>query len=88
MTKTKLYTAIILGVAAIMVFSSIAPVLVADAGFQPGRPGLKLCPACVGVPGQITVAIDLEPDGTCDIGPFFIPVTAARAITGTCNFLT
>jgi len=31
MTRTKLYTAIILGVAAIMVFSSIAPALVADA---------------------------------------------------------
>jgi len=86
MSRTKLYTAIILGVATIMVFSSIAPVLVADAGFQ-GRPGLKLCVTCVGVPGKITVAIDLEPDGTCDVGPFFIPVVAARAITGTCNFL-
>jgi len=93
MTKTIAITAIILGVATIMVFSSIAPVLVVDAGAPQGHPGLKFCVAadasgtCAFAPtGKVFVAVDTDGNGLCDIGPFVIPERLAlrAGITGSC----
>jgi len=51
MTKTKLYAGLILGIAAIMVFSSIAPVLQAYAGF-PADGKVTLCHK-----GKVTITV-------------------------------
>jgi len=81
-------SAIILGVAAIMVFSSIAPALNADE--QAENSYLSFCSNCADPPaGQVFVAIVLQHEGICDGEPFLMSVAelASAEILGVCRFI-
>jgi len=85
--RALIISAIILGVAAIMVFSSIAPALNADE--QAENSYLSFCNNCADPPaGQVFVAIVLH-EGICDGEPFLMPVAelASAQILGVCEFI-